>query len=76
MKLRLGTPKYARTASTLFMISFGLILVSRIVGVRVQEWMLYTGCIVLAAGLAVSVAGVRAERRAWEMPHKPPSKGF
>jgi hypothetical protein len=48
--------------------------VSRYIGTTLQEWLMTVGWLVVAGGMAVLVAGIRAERRDWEAAHKTESK--
>jgi protein-S-isoprenylcysteine O-methyltransferase Ste14 len=70
MKLRLGTPKYARTSSALFALGLGLVFVSRYIGTTIQKWLMAVGLLIVAIGMAALVAGIRAERRDWEATQK------
>jgi protein-S-isoprenylcysteine O-methyltransferase Ste14 len=74
MKLRFGTPKYGRTSSGLFALGLGLVFVSRYIGTTLQTWLMAVGWLVVAGGMAVLVAGIRAARRDWEAAHKTESQ--
>ena len=74
MKLRFGTPKYARAWSGLFALGLGLVFVARHVATELPQWLMSIGWLIVAAGMAVLVAGIRAERKEWETAHQAEGK--